>query len=85
MMSLLSMPSSALATSIMATLMMSAADPWMGVLTAFRSAKARTTALLLEMSGSGLWRPMSVVACPSSRALATQSWVKACNPENWAW
>ncbi len=85
MINLLFMPFMASATRIMATLMMSAADPWMGVLTAFLSAKALTTALLLLMSGSGRCLPSNVVALPASLALATHSWVKASSPENCAW
>ena len=61
----------------MATLMMSAAEPWIGALTAFRSAKARTVALLEAMSGRYRLRPRTVSAYPVSRTRSTQSAVKA--------
>ena len=44
--------------------------------------KARTTALLLWMSGRGRRRPSKVEAKPFSLALLTHSWVNASSPEN---
>ena len=53
-----------------ASLMMSAAEPWMTVLTARRSPSERTFQLCARSSGIGRRRPSSVTAKPRSRASA---------------
>lgn len=54
----------------MASLIMSAAVPWMGVLMAVRSAALRTVALALAMSRSGRRRPVRVLTQPRDLASA---------------
>ena len=60
-----------------ATLMMSAAVPWITVLTASRSPSRRVLGLPERSSGIGRRRPISVVTKPSSWAFSTISSRKA--------
>ena len=53
-------------TSIIAFLRMSAAEPWIGMLTAARSAAPRTWPFLLLMSGTSRRRPNIVLTTPVS-------------------
>ena len=54
----------------MASVITSAAPPWIGVLIAARSMCARIAADLPLIPGSSRYRPISVRVCPVSRALA---------------
>ena len=56
-----------------ASLMMSAEVPWMGALTALRSASERTVAFLELMSAIYLLRPKTVSTYPVSLAAAMVS------------
>ncbi len=56
---------------IIAIFMMSAADPWMGALSAARSALSRRTRFGLLRSGNGRRRPKIVSVYPAARASST--------------
>ena len=60
-------PASAPGTRIMARLMMSAAEPWIGALMAARSEKLRRDGFLSRMPGTWTLRPKRVVTKPCSR------------------
>ena len=64
----MALSASARCTRIMASFMMSAAVPWMTVLTARRSPSERTCQLRARSSGICRRRPKSVVTWPCSRA-----------------
>ena len=59
---------SARSKSIIAFFMISAAPPWMGMLTAIRSAAIRICRLAARMSGMWRRRPVKVSTHPHSRA-----------------
>ena len=66
----------------MATLMMSAAVPWITMFTASRSPSCRVWRLRERSSGTRRMRPNRVVTCPSVVALAIVSWMNTATAGN---